>query len=171
MRYTKDKKKKATFVLLAVRFLVAFVVLNLLLLTGKFRIDLKGKPIRMLLLLSSVPEQGAAPGSVVDDLMKYIEENLYSEISFREIAELYHYNEKYIGRLFKNSVGCSMKNYICRRRIEHALTELRDTDKSIIDIAAKVGFENVTYFNRRFKGILGMSPTEYRNAVRTRTNR
>ncbi|MBE6613483.1 MAG: helix-turn-helix domain-containing protein [Ruminococcaceae bacterium] len=103
--------------------------------------------------------------SAIADIVSFIEENLCSSLSIRSIAELFHYHEKYIGRLFKQTMGCSIRTYIYSRRIERAMMLLRETNESVIEIATRMGFENVTYFNRRFREITGITPTDYRRAV------
>ncbi len=120
------------------------------------------------LLLNAEQEAKAKPteDSVIVDILTFIEENLTSELSIKTIAEIFHYNEKYMGRIFMKSLGCSIRTYICSRRIERAVVLLGESDDSITDIATRLGFENVTYFNRRFRQLLNMTPTEYRMAVR-----
>ena len=56
----------------------------------------------------------------------------------------------------------SIKDYIVSQRIENAKILLENTDSRIIHISGKSGFNNVTYFNRMFKSIVGMTPKEYR---------
>lgn len=118
--------------------------------------------IHMLLILCPAESEKDSEGSVIMDIINFIEENLYENISISHIAELFHYNEKYVGRLFKKSFGFSIKMYICTRRIESAMLLLRNTDESITAIATKTGFENVTYFNRRFMQLTKMTPSQYR---------
>lgn len=64
-------------------------------------------------------------------------------------------------KVFKKYCKACLKIYICRRRIENAKYMLENTELPIIEIATKNGFENVTYFNRRFKEFVGITPTEY----------
>lgn len=79
-----------------------------------------------------------------------------------QIAKTFQYNEQYIGRLFKKKTQMSFSNYISKQRIERAKILLKETDDSVIDIAFKVGFNNVTYFNRIFKKYLNTTPSEFR---------
>lgn len=124
--------------------------------------DLIASYIHMLFQFCPPSEQSAIPNPLINDLLTFIEENLNSEIHLESLAGLFHYNEKYLGRLFKQHMGCSLKIYICRRRIENAKYMLENTELPIIEIATKNGFENVTYFNRRFKEFVGITPTEFR---------
>ena len=56
----------------------------------------------------------------------------------------------------------SFSEYVNRRRVEYGKTLLCQSDDTIINVAAKAGFHNVTYFNRMFQKYLHMTPTEYR---------
>ena len=75
---------------------------------------------------------------------------------------MYNYNEKYLGMLFKKQVGRSFHDYLNRRRLYRARMLLEQTTDSVLTIATRVGFNNVTYFNRLFKEYYGMSPSQLR---------
>lgn len=98
----------------------------------------------------------------VATLKTYIENNYTADISLTRLAQSYFINEKYIGRLFKKQVGMSFHRYLNHIRTEHAALLLVTEDKSITDIALECGFQNVTYFNRVFFQMYGMTPTCYR---------
>ena len=101
---------------------------------------------------------------LVKDVLGFIEENRSESISIRDIAGIFHYNPKYLGRLFKKEMGCSINTYICNKKLEQAKDLLVNTNLKIIEIATEVGFENVTYFNRRFFEYTFVTPSEYRMA-------
>lgn len=108
---------------------------------------------------------------LINDVIAYFEDNLTTDFSFEKLAKLFHYNKKYLGRRFKKEVGVSMRIYLCQRRIEHAKNMLRGSDLTVTEIASKVGFENVSYFNRRFSQFVGMSPSEWRNQKTNNINK
>ena len=64
--------------------------------------------------------------------------------------------------LFKKHMGCTIAQYIAHQRVERAKEYLRYTNMRVIDIAAAVGCDSVTHFNRIFKQSTGVAPTEYR---------
>ncbi len=98
----------------------------------------------------------------IENIKTYIETNLEYDIKISQVAKIFHYNEQYLGRLFKKEMHMSFSNYVSKQRIERAKLLLKETDDSVIDIAIKVGFNNVTYFNRVFKKHLKMTPSEFR---------
>lgn len=71
-------------------------------------------------------------------------------------------NRFYLIHSFKAYSGYSPKQYLTRRRIGEAQSLLLSSAGSIADIAAQVGFENVTSFHRVFKQIVGIPPLKYR---------
>ena len=75
---------------------------------------------------------------------------------------MYHYNEKYLGTLFKKQTGLSFHDYLNHRRLYRSRMLLEQSGDSILSIATRVGFNNVTYFNRLFKAYYGVSPSQMR---------
>ena len=98
----------------------------------------------------------------VRNIKNYADKYYGKNISLKSISKLYFINEKYIGRLFKKQTGMSFHKYLNKIRLENAEELLQNTDKRIIDISIKCGFENVSYFNRIFKATYGVTPSEFR---------
>jgi AraC-like DNA-binding protein len=119
--------------------------------------------IRMLVALYPHKEQ---TNPLVENLKNYVLANLEYPLVMNQISKAFHYNSKYLGRVFKSEIGMSLCQYVNRKRIELAKEYLSKGGESIIQIAYKIGFENVTYFNRVFKSIEGVTPTEYRKKMR-----
>lgn len=99
---------------------------------------------------------------LIENIKNYIISNLDYDINISIIAEMFHYNKLYLGRLFKKETGKSITDYINLQRLKYACQLLSSTDQSIISIASRTGFNNVTYFNRLFKSAYGVSPKSYR---------
>ncbi|MNC32217.1 Melibiose operon regulatory protein [compost metagenome] len=78
------------------------------------------------------------------------------------IAQNVHLNADYLTRIFKKEEGISISKYIINRKIERAKNLLADTNKSIGEIAAMVGYYNYSSFNRVFTKEVSMSPQEYK---------
>ena len=118
--------------------------------------------IQMTLQLYPAAKNAAVFDPMVENLKKYFEENLEYEIDLALLAEIFHYNEKYLGRLFKQKTGISVCTYVLQRRLDRAKKLLRDTNDTVLSISEKTGFRNVTYFNRMFKLQEGVTPTYFR---------
>lgn len=115
------------------------------------------------ILLRDVPGENAGGfNPLMENIKGYTEKNLEYDVTIPQLAKMFHYNEQYLGRLFKKETGMSFNSYVCNQRIERAKLLLKENDDPVIDIATRSGFNNVTYFNRVFKRIVGITPTDYR---------
>ena len=83
-------------------------------------------------------------------------------LTLREIARKNGYSEFYMTRKFKELSGVSLRDYLRKRRLAFALIDLRDTDRSILDIAVDYGFSSHEAFCRSFKAAYGIPPSTYR---------
>lgn len=101
-------------------------------------------------------------------LRNYINCNYSQNLSLQNVSKLYFINDKYMGRLFKKQIGCTFHEYLNKVRLDHAVSLLIHTQKSVIMIAMDCGFQNVTYFNRIFLKEHGMSPVKYRRKWKSR---
>ena len=103
---------------------------------------------------------------LVENIKNYIRENLAYDFSMEEMAAAFNYTEKYLGRVFKARTGQSIKDYCNRAKVSQAKTLLTQTDLSVALIAVQSGFNSVTYFDRVFRKITGLSPQAYRSSAK-----
>ena len=68
----------------------------------------------------------------------------------------------HFSRRFRDTFGETPHRYLQRRRIERACAMLRDTDRSVTEIALAVGFDSFGTFSRTFSSIIGRSPSRFR---------
>lgn len=93
----------------------------------------------------------------------YIEENLSEPLSLKIIAEKAHFSTFHFHRLFKIIVGETVHNFIIRKRIEKAASYLLyQKSKNITEVAAQVGFGNLSAFSKSFKKFYGISPNKFK---------
>ena len=97
--------------------------------------------------------------SVID---QYIDEHMQDDLSLNAMAEYLHFNPKYLSRLFKESIGINLTEYIRQKRLEKAAELLMNTSLSVEKISETVGYSSVAYFGRNFKEVYGCSAREYR---------
>ena len=114
-----------------------------------------------LSLERSLTEKNKA--SRVGEIVKYIAHNCHEHITTASLAALFHLDEHYLCRLFKSQMGMPPTQYLNGYRVEKAQTLLKNTDRSITDIALAVGFDDASYFARIFKKHTGVTPREYKN--------
>jgi two-component system response regulator YesN len=100
--------------------------------------------------------------ALIENIKNYIAENLLYDFSMSNLSAVFNYNEKYLGRLFKKQTGLFLPDYVNERRIERAKDSLNKGEYSITQVSLKIRIDNVPYFNRLFKKMVGIIPSEYR---------
>ncbi|MFN0262771.1 helix-turn-helix transcriptional regulator [Tepidamorphus sp. 3E244] len=93
-----------------------------------------------------------------------------STFTMEEIARESGLSRAQLFRGFQNTIGISPMLYFNALRIERAVRYLAEDDGNVSDIAEKLGFSMQAHFTRFFRGNIGMTPTQYRNAVRLYQN-
>jgi AraC-like DNA-binding protein len=78
------------------------------------------------------------------------------------LAAVAHLSASQFGRVFKQVYGETPHRYLQRRRVERAMTLLRQTDRPVTDVAWDVGFASLGTFSATFRRVVGLSPTEFR---------
>jgi len=116
----------------------------------------------ILMLLEKYTDKNADVNPLIENVKNYIISNLEFDIDIAHISEFFHYNKLYLGRLFKKETNMTVNDYVNHKRLEKAKTLLINTADTVIDISNKIGFNNVTYFNRLFKKNFKVTPTQYR---------
>ena len=100
--------------------------------------------------------------SFLKDVYKYIENNYTRKLCIDEIAKRACLSKYHFCRVFKTLTGQTVMEYVNNVRIEKGKELLRKSLFSITDTCFEVGFTNLSSFNRTFKKISGMAPSEYR---------
>lgn len=84
------------------------------------------------------------------------------EITLKRLSDSLGYSGFYVLRKFREISGMQFRDYLRYRRLAFALKDVRDTDKSLLDIALDYGFSSHEAFTRAFKEAYGITPSEYR---------
>ena len=113
-----------------------------------------------------ISTEGRLRDFYVKEALSYIEQNFQNDISVEGIAEFCGLNRSYFGRIFKEAVGRSPKEFLMNYRMIKAAELLKLTGLTIGDIGNAVGYPNQLHFSRAFKNTYGMSPREWRNKNR-----
>lgn len=101
---------------------------------------------------------------IISKVIDFIEERLTTEenLDLDKIADIANYSKFHLHRMFSNIVGCTIHQYIQKRRITEAARQLVYTNKSIIDISLNSGYETQQSFTLAFKRLYEESPQAYR---------
>ncbi|MEW9899141.1 AraC family transcriptional regulator [Chitinivorax sp. PXF-14] len=100
--------------------------------------------------------------SRIQEVIDYVEDNLQSDFGIRDLAELAGMSHWHFQRVFRATVGETVKNYIRRRRLSWAAQRLLDGKENVLDIALDAGFDSNEAFTRAFRAQFGASPREFR---------
>lgn len=98
----------------------------------------------------------------LNKMIKYIENNLDAEIDYNELSKITNTNIFILERIFMFLTNMTITEYIKKRRLSKAFEDIRNTDLKIIDIAFKYQYNSATTFNRAFKQLFNITPTECR---------
>lgn len=94
-------------------------------------------------------------------ILQYLHEN-YATVTLEDIAEKLHYSNEYTSKIIKNITGHNFTRLLQQIRIEKAKSLLVDTNMTVSNITAHIGYDTPEHFIRTFKKIVGMTPTEFR---------
>lgn len=136
----------------------------------------KGQYEAMLRLLSTFAEHlatisnsiepeavEAAEPQVVSRAKKYISERFQERITLDEASHAVNASTRHFCKVFKQATGITFTDYLARTRVEKAKHLLQNPHLRVSEIAFETGFDSISQFNRSFKRITGMSPTQFRS--------
>lgn len=113
--------------------------------------------------------------TIVDEIDECIKNHNDEALTLRSLSRRLGYSEFYTTRKFKEISGMQLRDYLRRRRLAFAFKEVRDSDKSLLDIAFEYGFSSHEAFTRAFKAAYGATPSAQRKdpkpvVLRTKLN-
>jgi AraC-like DNA-binding protein len=86
-------------------------------------------------------------------------------ISLPQMAAMAGLSRQRFNRVFKNAAGMTLFEYLAHVRLTYAARLLRETDRSIAEIASSLGFADQSHFDRRFRRHFGRTPREFRQGA------
>lgn len=95
-------------------------------------------------------------------VLDYINEYLDQDIRLTDLAQLLGMSQFHFSYLFKRSLGIPPYQYLLQQRIERAKQLLKQTDKSIVNIAFACGFNSHSHLSKQFRQLTGMTPKAFR---------
>jgi AraC-like DNA-binding protein len=112
---------------------------------------------------------------IVDEIDECIKRRSGEAMTLRFLSRKLGYSEFHTTRKFSEISGMSFRDYLRHRKLAFALLEVRDSERSILDIAFDYGFSSHEAFTRAFKATYGIAPSEYRKkpmpvVLRTKIN-
>lgn len=109
--------------------------------------------------------RGGLPIRQIRKVEDYVRERLADEISVEMLAELVELSPFHFSRVFKQATGMSPLQFVTRERIARAQQLIRETSRSLIEIALEIGYTSPSHFAQVFRRVVGVTPTEFRSAL------
>ena len=100
---------------------------------------------------------------IIKKSINYLHNNYTKKIYIHDLANEVNMNPQYFCRFFKANTGKTPIDFINQYRIEKATQLMKITDKKISNIYLEVGFDNFSYFIKKFKEYKNCTPNQFRN--------
>lgn len=133
--------------------------------------EFAGEEMRLLVndLLISIVRQAPTDTEVerrdrITGVIRFLHEHHSEHLRLNDIASEFFVSQYHLCREFKKATKSTVMQYLTNVRIGQAQRLLDETELSVTEISERVGFANVTHFNRVFKQLTDMAPREYRSA-------
>lgn len=115
------------------------------------------------LLVRNYSVKGYSP--IIQKVINQINLNLTSDLSLKNLSEMFNISAGYLSTLFKKETGMTLTDYVNKKRVDHAILLLNTTQLQIQAIASYCGIQDINYFTRIFKKFTGITPKKYRELI------
>jgi len=109
-----------------------------------------------------IAEEGDLRARYAEHAAAYIRDHYAENISVQNIANKLSMSESHLSRVFRESMGCTLGEYITKYRISMACELLKDVRLRVSQVAARVGYADARYFSVIFRRVVGTTPNRYR---------
>ena len=131
-----------------------------------YELFIKGALLRFLALLiaqgKNLPPMETADSRRLKKILQWVADHYGEEVHISDAAQLVPCSESHFMRWFRQMTGQSFIAFLKEYRLNAAAEALHTTDDTVLSIASRCGFENLSYFNRAFKAHFGLTPREHR---------
>ena len=134
----------------------------------------KVKILELLLFLSALPVQkpaqtgySRAQTALAHSICACLQESTEKKITVQELSQRLGASPSLINNCFRGVYGVSPAAYLRAQKMHGAARLLRETDRTVLDIAGQFGYDNASKFAKAFRGVIGVSPAEYRSGADT----
>ena len=133
----------------------------------------KVKILELLLFLSAFPMQAAQPQhsypqsqvQLAEQVGAYLLENTERRLTVAELAQRFGASATLINSSFRGVYGMSPAAFLRAQKMHGAARLLRQTDRTVLDIAGQFGYDNGSKFAKAFRDVIGVSPNAYRSGI------
>jgi AraC-like DNA-binding protein len=107
------------------------------------------------------------PDALIGEIVRILTENIYGNIRVADLCYKLHFSKTYLYRVFTQKIGCPVKTYYSKLKIEEAKRLLRQNEHALSEIADMLRFSTLAHFCNSFKKHTGMTPSQYSHSVST----
>ena len=116
----------------------------------------------MNMVIEGKENVASTDNGIVLNIIEYIRQNYDKEISLSYAADLVGITPEYLSKLFTREMGINFCTFLGEFRISISKKLLATGNYKIHEVAEMVGFRDTKYFNKVFRSIMGVSPSDYR---------
>ena len=130
-----------------------------------YELLVKGALLRFLALLIAQGRQCSTETADTQRLkavLQWLSAHYAEPLRVADAAGVCSFSASHFMRWFRQMTGQSFIAFLNEYRLNTAAEALQTTDETVLTIASRCGFENLSYFNRAFKAHFGMTPRDYR---------
>jgi len=120
---------------------------------------------RIMLFKEYLTGKDTIQGNYAGQAVQYIEKHYREDFGVKEIARQLAVSEGHLSRLFKETTGYTIGDYLQNYRIRQACRLLSNPMAKIYEIADQTGYRDQRYFSVMFKKIVGLTPREFQNKL------
>lgn len=116
-------------------------------------------------LITNEPIDSFDSKGIIDEVLEYIFSHFNKNIQLEELAAIAKMSSSNFRRFFKLNTKKSFSGFIKEIRIAHACKLLKDRNVFVSQIFHECGYRNISNFNRQFKEVKGITPSQYREQI------
>jgi len=107
------------------------------------------------------PMTAVRKAELLDSISVYLDKNLHTRITLKDVAEHFHVSVSTVTQLFQRKAGITFHQYLTRKRMEAAAEQIR-SGVPLEEVGKQLGYTDHSSFYRAFKQTYGVSPREFK---------
>ena len=116
------------------------------------------------LVVKAPQSRGGLPNASLRRVKDYVDAHLAEPIELATLADVAGVSLFHFARAFKQSSGMTPHHYLVQKRVERAQSLLAQSDRTLSEIALTAGFADQSHLTRRFRQVVGITPSEFRRS-------
>ena len=102
--------------------------------------------------------------TVIEEVQSYLKDNYSQSITLSSVAEQFYISPNHLSHLFRKKTGDTFLGYLTKIRMERAKFLIANSQAKMYEICQLIGYEDPKYFRKTFEKVVGMNPSDYKNA-------